>query len=88
MHTTSALIADIFAAADAYLATKTTEELLTMSSTLRGNQPEAARMTRAAVNDMITNRLDLDALVDEIYMNLDFEGDYHDAIVEAIARKA
>lgn len=78
-----------FAAADAFLATKTTNELLAMSARLRGNQPEAARMTRAAINDTITNRLGLSELIDTIYVDdLDFEGDYYDAMIESIARKA
>jgi hypothetical protein len=69
MTTTQNLTADTFAIADAFLATKTAEELLQMSSLLRGQQDEAGRM-------------------EEIYMAEDYEGDYHDAMVEAIARKA
>jgi hypothetical protein len=88
MTTTQNLTADTFAIADAFLATKTAEELLQMSSLLRGQQDEAGRIARSAISDTITNRLDLNDLMEEIYMAEDYEGDYHDAMVEAIARKA
>jgi hypothetical protein len=44
------------------------------------------RMTKAAISDVITERHDLDDLMDEIYMDDDYAGTYTDAIFEALAR--
>ena len=70
------------------VTTKTTEELLAISDILQGKQDEAGRAVRGAVIDEITTRLGISDLVEEIYMNLDYEGTSHEAILAAMVRIA
>jgi hypothetical protein len=43
-------------------------------------------LTKAAISDAITERHDLDAMMDEVFMDLDFTGTYTDAIEICLAR--
>lgn len=43
-------------------------------------------LTKAAISDAITERHDLDAMMDEVFMDLDFAGTYTDAIEICLAR--
>lgn len=53
----------------------------------KGNLTNEERMVKAATSDVITERHDLDALMDEIYMDdLDFAGTYTDALEIALVR--
>lgn len=46
----------------------------------------AERLTMATIADVLTARHDLDELLDEIYMDDEYDGTYHAAILEALAR--
>lgn len=63
-------------------------DLEVMEATAEGGKttPEA-RMVKALISDTITARLGLDDLMEDIYMDIAFEGTYLDAIHEAIQRK-
>lgn len=54
----------------------------------KGNLSNEERMVKAATSDAITERHDLDALMDEIFMDDDFAGTYTDAIEIALAMAA
>lgn len=53
----------------------------------KGSLTEAERMAKAATSDVITNRHDIDEMMDEVFMDLDFTGTYTDAIEICLARK-
>lgn len=73
----------------AKITARTTDQLLadlthlgTMAST------QETRLVAAMISDVITEREGIDAQLDEIFMDEDFEGTYLEAILLALAVKA
>lgn len=54
----------------------------------KGDLTAEERMVKASISDAITERHGLDALLDEVFMDLDFAGTYTDALLIALAKVA
>lgn len=54
----------------------------------KANLTNEERMVHAATADVITDRHDINDAMEEVFMDLDFEGTYTDAILICLARVA
>lgn len=89
MNTTTAAKTTARAMLDAMIEGQSTDQLLALHAELDAMKAKTqeARLISALAADKITERLDIDAEIEVIFMDDDFGGTYHEAILMAMAAK-
>jgi hypothetical protein len=74
----------------ARIEAQTTDQLLAVLAELdrKAKKTEEERLVAAAVSDVITTREGIDAELDAIFADVEYDGTYYEAILIALARKA